>query len=92
MSTRQRPLDEQLLRRLTADPGAWLSCDDCFRLVDVFVEAAVAGGRPDLEMPALANHLDNCRACREEALTLIALAAEDSGADGQAVYARVGLR
>jgi hypothetical protein len=82
------------VHRLTADPGPWLSCDDCFRLLDQFVDSAVYGKLETLTppaMPAMRNHLANCRACREEAVTLVALAAEDSGIDQQAALARAGL-
>jgi hypothetical protein len=91
MTTRRHSIDGPLLRRLTADPGPWLSCDDCFRLLDQFVDSAVVGGSENLDMPAMRNHLANCRACREEAMTLLALAAEDSGIDQQAALARAGL-
>ena len=91
MTTRRHPIDGPLLHRLTADPGPWLSCDDCFRLLDQFVDAMVAGGRESLNMPAMRNHLANCRACREEAITLLALAAEDSGIDQQVALAWAGL-
>ena len=91
MTIRRHPIDGPLLHRLTADPGPWLSCDDCFRLLDQFVDSAVAGGNENLDMPAMRNHLANCQACREEAITLLALAAEDSGIDQQTALARAGL-
>ena len=83
------PLDA--LRRLTTDPGPWLSCDDCFRLVDRFVEAVLAGGEaptaPDLAaMPA---HLAGCSACAEEATTLLLLAATEEGVDPEPALHRL---
>lgn len=77
------PLTPDAVRRLTADPGPWLSCDDCFRLVDRFVEGVVAGTVPaaDAEMAAMPAHLAGCSACSEEATTLVLLAAEDAGID-----------
>jgi hypothetical protein len=87
----RHPIEEPMLHRLTADPGPWLSCDDCFRLLDQFVESALSGGLEALNMPAMRNHLTNCRACREEAVTLVTLAAEDSGIDQQEALARAGL-
>jgi hypothetical protein len=83
MTAADRPLPPGALRQLTTDPGPWLSCDDCFRLVDRYVEALLAGGaqpvHPDLAaMPA---HLAGCSACSEEAATLLLLAAADAGVD-----------
>jgi hypothetical protein len=71
------------LRRLTGDPGPWLSCDDCFRLADRYVEDLLAGaGDPaDAELAAMPAHLAGCSACAEEATTLLLLAAEEAGID-----------
>jgi hypothetical protein len=71
------------LSRLTIDPGPWLSCDDCFRLVDRYVDGLLAEGVPpaDDEMAAMPAHLAGCSACSEEARTLLLLAAEDAGLD-----------
>jgi hypothetical protein len=90
MSARQRPLDDNLLGRLASDPGEWLSCDECFRLVDIYVDAGIrdnVGG----EFAAMTNHLETCQACREEAQTLVQLAAAEAGDDEREVFARLGL-
>ncbi|HEX2072137.1 MAG TPA: hypothetical protein VHF92_00010 [Geodermatophilus sp.] len=75
------PLDA--LRRLTTDPGPWLSCDDCFRLVDRYVEGLLAGAvePAGAETAAMSAHLSGCPACSEEATTLLLLAAADAGID-----------
>jgi hypothetical protein len=88
MTARQRPLDDGLVRRLADDPGDWLSCDDCFRLLDVFVETAV-DNRPAADLTPMTNHLRTCQACREEAETLVSLAAVDAGVDEREVLARL---
>jgi hypothetical protein len=77
MTDRALPLDT--LRRLTADPGPWLSCDDCFRLSDRYVETVLAGADLDAELAAMPAHLAGCSACAEEAATLLVLAAEEAG-------------
>jgi len=91
MTSADRPLTNDALRGLTTDPGPWLSCDDCFRLVDRFVEAVLAGGEastsPDLAaMPA---HLAGCSACAEEATTLLLLAATEEGVDPEPALHRL---
>jgi hypothetical protein len=79
MSSRHPELGPEVIARLTVDTEPWLSCDDCFRLVDEYVEALLAGG-PE-PMPAMRAHLRGCPACSEEARTLLVLAAQDTGAD-----------
>ncbi|MGY1742609.1 MULTISPECIES: hypothetical protein [unclassified Blastococcus] len=77
------PLPPDALRRLTTDPGPWLSCDDCFRLVDRHVEGLLAGAEHPSggESTAMAAHVAGCPACAEEAATLLVLAAADTGTD-----------
>jgi len=83
MTAADRPLSTDALSRLTTDPGPWLSCDDCFRLVDRYVEALLTGGTgaATAELAAMPAHLSGCAACAEEATTLLLLAAGDEGVD-----------
>lgn len=90
MSARQRSLDADMMRRLAGDPGEWLSCDDCFRLLDIYVDAAIRD-ETGPELTAMANHLATCQACREEAQTLVQLAAADSGVDERQAFVRLGI-
>jgi hypothetical protein len=71
-----RRLDEESARLLTLDAGTWLSCDECFDLVDQVAEDVVVR-RTGLS-PAFRDHLLGCPACREEAQTLVELVAEES--------------
>jgi hypothetical protein len=86
-----RPLTTDALRMLTTDPGPWLSCDDCFRLVDRYVEALLAGTTEPLpwDLGAMPAHLSGCSACRDEATTLLLLAATDTGVDPAEALRRV---
>jgi hypothetical protein len=74
-----RQLGSDAIERLTLDTEPWLSCDDCFRQVDEYVERVLAG-EPD-PMPPMRVHLRGCPACAEEAATLLELAAEDAGVE-----------
>jgi hypothetical protein len=90
MNGRQREVDDRTLRRLASDPGEWLSCDECFRLLDIYVDAAV-GDEQRGNFGPMANHLETCPACLDEARTLVQLAAADSGVDEREVLARLGI-
>ena len=83
MTTDERPLPAGALRLLTTDPGPWLSCDDCFRLVDRYVDALLNDAVQPVpaELAAMPAHLSGCSACAEEAATLLVLAAADEGID-----------
>lgn len=69
--------------RLIANTEPWLSCDGCFDEIDACMEALVAGADEIAE--PLRVHLARCPACFEEAETLLILAAQDQGADVDAV-------
>ena len=47
-----------------------ISCSECFDLLSRFVEVELSGEDAAARMPALKQHLDQCRACREEYETL----------------------
>jgi hypothetical protein len=57
--------------------GPELTCDECFDLLDEYVEVELAGADPDARIPGMRNHLAGCPACREEHESLRALARED---------------
>jgi hypothetical protein len=91
MTAADRPLSTDALQLLTTDPGPWLSCDDCFRLVDRYVETLLSDPgepAPD-ELAAMPAHLSGCSACAEEAATLLLLAATDEGVDPAAAMHRL---
>ena len=93
MTAAPRPLASDAVRRLTTDPGPWLSCDDCFRLVDRFVESLLGTDPQALsaELAAMPAHLAGCAACSEDAVTLLLLAATDAGIDPDEALRRVRL-
>lgn len=43
-----------------------ISCTECFDQVSSFVEIEVSGRDVVAELPQVKQHLDQCRACREE--------------------------
>ena len=79
MTHSNTPLSMQAARSLTLDTEPYLSCDDCFDLVDGYVEALLSD--PDHHQLAMRTHLTGCAACAEEARSLILLVAEQDGLD-----------
>lgn len=80
MTPERRRLTPETVRQLTLSAEPWLSCEDCFELMDVYVEAILAvPDRTDLsEMDA---HLSGCAACAEEARSLLLLVADQDHLD-----------
>ena len=87
MSHAPRPLGLQAVQRLTLDTEPFLSCDDCFDLVDRYVEALLSD--PGYDHRAMRTHLAGCAACAEEARSLVWLVAEERGLDPAAALRRL---
>lgn len=75
MTRPSRRLTTRAAHRLTLDTEPFLSCEDCFELMDLYVEGALAD--PDTTaLPQMQVHLAGCPACAEEAESLLELVAE----------------
>ena len=67
------------LERLLGPTDYEVSCEQCFELLDEYVELELAGADADARIPGLRAHLDGCPACREDHESLRALVgAEDA--------------
>jgi hypothetical protein len=66
------------LAQVVGPPAAELGCDECFDLVDVYVDAELAGENPDGAVPGMREHLFGCPACAEEYQSLRDLAEQES--------------
>jgi hypothetical protein len=85
-----RPSADQV--RLLTTPGEpWLSCDDCFRLMDVVVDHVVSAQESSLDLRRLRAHLGACPACAEEVDSLLELVCDDAGVDSGPARAALGL-
>lgn len=85
--TNHGPLTPEAIDRLTANTEPWLSCDDCFDLVDVVIEAMVVSATPFSEEFRV--HLLRCPVCHEEACSLAEIVAADRGLSPTDAVARI---
>ena len=67
---------ERTIEHLVGPTDPELSCDECFELLDAYVEFELAGGAADAEMPLMRAHLRGCSACRDDHDSLLALLGE----------------
>ncbi len=64
---------------LLGPPGPEIGCEACFELIDVYVDAELAGEDAEARVPGMRAHLQGCPACHEEYESLRELAAADPG-------------
>jgi hypothetical protein len=75
MTRRLTTLTTGQVEALTLSTEPYLSCEECFDLMDEYVESVVAG-RPEDAPLGLEEHLAGCAACAHEADTLLELVRE----------------
>ena len=61
---------ENWLKNIYATREEEISCTECFDLTSRYVELEITGQNAAARMPELKQHLDQCRACRDEYETL----------------------
>jgi hypothetical protein len=69
--------DEQqreVLERLLGPRESEVGCDECFELIDEYVELEMAGIDAAARLPGVRAHFGGCPACREEHEALLELA------------------
>jgi hypothetical protein len=66
------------LERLLGPTGHQVSCEECFELLDQYVDLEVSGRGADRQLPGLRAHLEGCPACHEEHESLYALVVADA--------------
>jgi hypothetical protein len=65
------------LDNILGPTGYEVSCEECFELLDQYVELELKNADADARIPGMRTHLDGCPACREEHDSLRALVAGD---------------
>ena len=63
----------QKVERLLGPTGYEVSCEQCFELLDEYVDLEVTGADADAKLPGLRTHLEACPACHEDHESLLAL-------------------
>jgi predicted anti-sigma-YlaC factor YlaD len=74
--SRQEP-HNPILDRLLGPRGYEVSCEDCFELLDQYVELELEGVDVDRRLPGMRAHLAGCPACREDHDSLRELVARE---------------
>ena len=60
------PRNRDLVARLLGPADPEVSCEECFELLDQYVELEVAGEDADAKLPGMRAHLEGCPACHED--------------------------
>lgn len=71
MTRPHSPITADSLDGLLLDTSPYLSCDECFENMDIYVEKIIAD--PEHQDVPMQVHLAGCPACAEEADTLVEL-------------------
>ena len=58
--------DLRRLRRVLGPAGPELTCEQCFELLDQYVELELAGENVDARLPGMRAHFQGCPACGED--------------------------
>jgi hypothetical protein len=72
-----------LIRRLLGPAEAEVSCDECFDLLDEYVDLELAGEDADARLPGMRAHLQGCPACHEGHESLRELVAGNGAGPGR---------
>jgi hypothetical protein len=75
--------EDQLIGRLVGPVGPELNCEECFDVLDRYVELELAGATAtaDTLVPGMRAHLEGCSACRADHESLLALLLSDQDSE-----------
>ena len=68
---------DRVIGRLLGPDGPEVTCEECFELLDRYVELELDAVDADAAIPGMRAHLEGCPACAEDHESLRALVAED---------------
>ena len=67
----------ELIARLLGPAEPEVSCEECFELLDQYVDLEGAGEDADARLPGMRAHLQGCPACHEDHESLLELVSAD---------------
>jgi len=67
---------DPVLARALGPAGPEVSCEQCFELLDRYVELEIARAEADTALPGMRAHLEGCPACAEDHDSLLAMMRE----------------
>jgi hypothetical protein len=71
--------DNPAIARLLGPAEPEILCDECFEMLDVYVDAELGHADADAVVPGMRAHLAGCPACSEEYESLRALVQQEAG-------------
>jgi hypothetical protein len=80
--TRSDHTRSEALERVLGPTGLEVTCDECFELLDEYVELELSGADADRQLPGVRTHFDGCPACREDHESLRDLVTAERGTPG----------
>ncbi|HEV2815435.1 MAG TPA: hypothetical protein VGW10_19415 [Solirubrobacteraceae bacterium] len=60
------PNKPDLIARLLGPADPEVTCEECFELLDQYVDLEVTGQDADARLPGMRAHLEGCPACHED--------------------------
>ena len=69
----------ELIGRLLGPSAPEVTCEQCFELLDEYVELELAGEDADARLPGMRAHFQGCPACREDHESLRDFVAQADG-------------
>jgi anti-sigma factor RsiW len=69
----------ELIARLLGPAEPEVTCEECFELLDQYVDLELAGEDADARLPGMRAHLQGCPACHEDHESLREIVAASDG-------------
>ena len=73
------PTRRRLIARLLGPEGPQVTCEECFELLDRYVDLEIAGEDADRRLPGMRAHLEGCPACHEDHASLRDFVSREGG-------------
>ena len=67
------------LERMLGPTGPEIGCDECFEMLDEYVDLELGRADADAQIPGMRAHLAGCPACHEDHASLRALVESERG-------------